>query len=65
MANVDKERALPPMVRSGSVSKNNGWRQFKRVNLGTGPYSELYFGKLGKDGIGTFNVKAKKAILTG
>jgi hypothetical protein len=33
--------------------------------LVTGPYSDLYFGKSGKDEIGTFDVKAKKAVLLG
>jgi hypothetical protein len=33
--------------------------------LVTGPYSDLYFDKSGKEQIGTFDVKAKKAVLLG
>lgn len=32
--------------------------------LVTGPYSDMYFGKSG-DELGTFDVKAKKAVLLG
>ena len=31
----------------------------------TGPYSDLYFDKSEKEQIGTFDVKAKKAVLLG
>jgi hypothetical protein len=31
----------------------------------TGPYSDLYFGKSGKGETGTFDVKAKRAVLLG
>jgi hypothetical protein len=33
--------------------------------LVTGPYSDLFIGKSSKDEIGTFDVKAKKAVLLG
>jgi hypothetical protein len=33
--------------------------------LVTGPYSDLYMGKTGKEEIGTFDVKAKRAVLLG
>ena len=33
--------------------------------LVTGPYSDLYIGKTGKDAMGNFDVKAKKATLLG
>lgn len=31
----------------------------------TGPYSDLYFGKMAIDEIGTFDVKAGRAVLLG
>ena len=31
----------------------------------TGPYSDLYFGKSMRDDVGTFDVKAQKAVLLG
>lgn len=37
----------------------------KYTYLVTGPYSDLYMGKSFKDEIGTFDVKAKKAVLLG
>jgi hypothetical protein len=40
-------------------------RDLEFTYLVTGPYSDLYFGKLGKEEIGMFDVKAKKAVLLG
>ena len=40
-------------------------RNLEFTYLVTGPYSDMYFDKSGKEQIGIFDVKAKKAVLLG